>query len=235
MQPGYNGSLFNEIILGAALLQTFHNKEMMKRMEKENRIWDIFVRVFHWSLVIFFSVAYISGDDGSTIHVYSGYVVLGLISARVIWGLVGTKYARFSNFVCNKARVITYLKSLLTGKPEYYPGHNPAAGWMVIALIVSLFLTTLSGLQLYAVEQGLGPFANNFPEVQIISTAIADSNEHGDSGGFWSGFWEAIHEAFANFTLLLVLIHISGVLLSSLLHRENLIKAMITGNKREKH
>jgi len=206
-----------------------------EQMGKEKRIWDIFIRVFHWALVIAFSIAYISGDDGSTIHVYSGYVVLGLISARVVWGLIGTKYARFSNFICNKARVITYLKSLLTGKPEYYPGHNPAAGWMVIALIVSLFLTTLSGLQLYAVEEGQGPFANNLPEIQLISTAIADSNEHSGNGGFWGEFWEAIHEAFANFTLLLVVIHISGVLLSSLLHKENLIKAMVTGYKKEKH
>ena len=203
-------------------------------MNKEIRIWDVFIRVFHWALVIAFSIAYISGDDGGTIHVYSGYAVLGLISARVIWGLIGTKYARFTNFVGNKTAVITYLKSLLTGNPEYYPGHNPAAGWMVIALIVSLFLTTLSGLQLYAVEEGLGPFANTFPDIQFIGTAIAD-NEFDSNSGFWGGFWETIHEAFANFTLLLVLVHISGVLLSSLLHKENLIKAMITGNKREKH
>jgi len=204
-------------------------------MDKEIRIWDIFIRVFHWALVIAFSIAYISGDDGGAIHVYSGYAVLGLISTRVIWGVIGTKYARFTNFVGDKTAVIKYLKSLVTGNPIYYPGHNPAAGWMVIALIVSLFLTTLSGLQLYAVEEGLGPLANNFPEIQFISTAIADNNEHDDNGGFWGEIWEAIHEAFASFTLLLVLVHISGVLLSSLLHKENLIKAMITGNKREKH
>lgn len=204
-------------------------------MNSEIRIWDILVRLFHWGLVITFSIAYISGEEESAIHIYSGYSVLGLISFRVIWGLIGTKYARFTNFIYNKSAVIKYLKSLLTGKPEYYAGHNPAAGWMVIALLLSLFLTTLSGLQLYAVEEGLGPFANNLPEIQLISTAYADNNEDNGKGGFWGEFWEFIHEAFANFTLLLVLIHISGVLLSSLLHRENMIKAMITGNKKEKH
>ena len=202
-------------------------------MNKEVRIWDIFVRVFHWALVVSFSIAYISGESESLIHIYSGYAVLGLISLRVIWGFIGTKYARFTNFIYNKSAVIKYLKSLLTGKPEHYPGHNPAAGWMVIALIVGLFLSTLSGLQLYAVEEGLGPFANNLSELQIISTAYADNGVQG--GSFWAEFWEAIHETFANLTLLLVLIHISGVLLSSILHRENLVKAMITGNKRKKH
>jgi len=204
-------------------------------MNSEIRIWDIFVRLFHWGLVITFSIAYISGEEESAIHIYSGYAVLGLICFRVIWGIIGTKYARFTNFIYSKTSVIKYLKSLLTGKPEHYPGHNPAAGWMVIALLLSLFLTTLSGLQLYALEEGHGPFANNLPEIQFISTAYADSNEHNGEGGFWNELWEFIHETSANFTLLLVLIHISGVLLSSLLHRENLIKAMITGNKKEKH
>ena len=203
-------------------------------MNSEIRIWDIFIRLFHWGLVLTFSIAYISGEEDSAIHIYSGYAVLGLISFRVIWGLVGTKYARFTNFIYRKSAVIKYLKSLLTGKPEHYAGHNPAAGWMVIAMLVSLFLTTLSGLQLYAVEDGLGPFANNLPEIEFINSAYADSNEDSQQGGLWSEFWEFIHETSANFTLLLVLFHISGVLLSSLLHRENLIKSMITGNKKEK-
>jgi len=203
-------------------------------MSSEVRVWDPLVRLFHWSLVLAFTISYISGEEESSLHVYSGYTVLGLISFRFVWGFIGTKYARFSNSIYSRDTLIQYLKSLLTTQPEHYLGHNPAGGWMVIALILSLFLTTLSGLKLYAVEEGLGPFAST-PTVSLISSAYAD-DEHmaktHSEDGFWSDFWEEIHEAAANFTLLLVIIHITGVLVSSLIHKENLVKAMINGRKR---
>lgn len=199
------------------------------------RVWDPMVRLFHWSLVIAFILCYISGEEESDLHLFSGYAILGLISFRVIWGLIGTKYARFNNFIYRKEAVIAYLKSLVSRKPKHYTGHNPAGGWMVIALILSLFITTLSGLKLYAVEEGLGPFANNLPQVQLISSAYADSDEHNNEGedDFWEEFWEEIHEFFANFSVFLIFLHVSGVFVSSLLHKENLVKAMITGKKRE--
>ncbi len=199
------------------------------------RVWDPMVRLFHWSLVIAFILCYISGEEESALHLYSGYAILGLISFRVIWGLIGTKYARFNNFIYRKEAVIAYFKSLVSRKPKHYTGHNPAGGWMVIALILSLFITTLSGLKLYAVEEGLGPFANNLPQVQLISSAYADSDEHNNEGedDFWEEFWEEIHEFFANFSVFLIFLHVSGVFVSSLLHKENLVKAMITGKKRE--
>ncbi len=210
-------------------------------MNTETRVWDPLVRIFHWSLVIAFSISYLTGDEESAIHVYSGYTILGLISFRLIWGFIGSKHARFSDFVTSKTTVISYLKSLTGRKPQHYKGHNPAGGWMVIALIISLFVTTLSGLQVYALEEGLGPFANNPQQVQLISSAYADDHEYAehkdsekDSGNeFWEEVWEEIHEAASNITLLLIFIHIGGVLVSSLIHRENLVKAMITGRKKD--
>jgi len=205
-------------------------------MSTETSVWDPLVRLFHWGLVAAFSISYITGEEESIVHIYAGYVVLGLISFRVIWGFIGTRHARFSDFVRGKQTVIEYLKSLPTRNPKHYLGHNPAGGWMVIALIVSLFITTISGLQLYALEEGLGPLANqNLPEIQLISSAYADDHgrEHGDDGDeFWEDVWEEIHEVAANFTLLLIFIHISGVIASSLLHKENLVKAMINGRKK---
>ncbi|VAW62282.1 Cytochrome b [hydrothermal vent metagenome] len=205
-------------------------------MKAETRVWDIFVRLFHWGLVIAFSVAYLSGEEESMLHIYSGYAVLGLISFRILWGFIGSRYARFSNFVHGTNRVNQYLKSLLTDHPEHYKGHNPAGGWMVIALLISLFVTTLSGLKLYAVEEGLGPFADSAPQVQLISSAYADDHSKAgdDDEDFWEEFWEEIHEAAANFTLLLIFIHIAGVFVSSFVHKENLLKAMISGNKKDK-
>ncbi|MCK5002660.1 MAG: cytochrome b/b6 domain-containing protein [Gammaproteobacteria bacterium] len=201
-------------------------------------VWDIFVRVFHWSLVLAFTIAYLTEDDFEDLHVYAGYVVLGLICYRVIWGFIGSSYARFSNFVYPISEVKSYLSSLLTRNPKHYLGHNPAGGMMIIALLVSLFAATISGLKIYGV-QGYGPLANNGIDISIISEARAHGeNKHEDDEEKEESeeeeFWEEIHEFFANFTLLLVFVHIAGVFVSSRIHGENLVRAMITGKKEEK-
>lgn len=203
-------------------------------MSHEVKVWDPLVRIFHWSLVLFFVIAYLSGEDESIIHIYSGYAVLGLITFRVFWGIIGTKYARFSNFVHTPKYVIRYFKELLTGSAKHYLGHNPLGGVMVVALLISLFMVSFSGLKLYAVEEGLGPLAagNN---ITLMSSAYADSDEkhEDDEHDQAEEFWEEIHEFFANFTLLLVILHIAGVYISGYLHKENLVKAMITGRKKQ--
>jgi cytochrome b len=193
--------------------------------KKEVPVWDIAVRIFHWSLVVAFAVAYLTEDDFETLHVYAGYLVLGLISFRVIWGLIGTRHARFSDFVCGMKTTELYLKSILTGRPKHYLGHNPAGGMMIVVMLVSLFLLSYSGLATYA-EDGKGPLAQT--EISIVATAYAHDSHRRSSKG---EFWEEIHEFLANFTLLLIFIHLAGVAVSSLVHRENLVTAMVTGKK----
>ena len=84
-------------------------------MKKQIRVWDLFVRVFHWSLVLSFTVAYLSGDEESAIHINAGYIIAGLISFRLIWGFIGSKHARFSDFLHSPQTIIDYFKSLLSG------------------------------------------------------------------------------------------------------------------------
>lgn len=194
-------------------------------------VWDVLIRVFHWSLVVSFTVAYLTEDDFETLHAYAGYTVLALISFRVIWGFIGTRYARFSDFVCSPKEINSYLFSLLAGKPKHYLGHNPAGGAMIIALLLSLFATTISGLKVYGAE-GHGPLADNAYEISVISTAHADDDDDSDEQeNNEEELWEEIHEFFANFTLLLVFLHIASVIIASHVHKENLVKAMITGKK----
>jgi len=211
-------------------------------MSNENRVWDPLVRVFHWGLVLAFTVAYLSGDEESSVHIYSGYVVLGLITFRVLWGLIGTRYARFSNFVYSPKTVIQYLKGLAAKKPTHYMGHNPAGGWMVIAMLLCLAIVSVSGLKVYAIEEGLGPLAGTPPALTVISAAYADDDDD-DHGKNENGhgedeeaeeFWEEIHEVSSNFMLLLIFLHIAGVIVSGRLHDENLVKAMLTGKKTRK-
>ena len=208
-------------------------------MNTEIRVWDILVRLFHWSLVLTFFISYFTGDEENLIHIYTGYAVLGLIVFRLIWGIIGSKHARFSNFLYSPAKTIEYLKGLISGKPQHYVGHNPAGGWMVVALLISLFVTTISGLKLYAVEERKGSLANVSTEFSVISTANADDEDKKDreQDGVKEGvkegdeFWEELHEASSNFTLLLIFLHVLGVIVASKLHKENLVKAMITGKK----
>lgn len=206
------------------------------------RVWDILIRLFHWSLVVSFTVAYLTSEEENPWHIYSGYTVLGLIIFRLIWGFIGSKYARFSDFVHSPAMVYKYVKSLRTGHPQHYLGHNPLGGWMVIALLLTLFVVTLSGIKVYAIEEGKGPFAGS-PSIELspIAAAFAEDEYEKEDENVERGikksneneeeFWEEIHEASSNLMLLLIAMHVFGVALSSRLHNENLIKAMLTGKK----
>ncbi len=203
--------------------------------DNQVRVWDPLVRLFHWTLVAAFIIAYLTGEEESQVHIYAGYYILGLLVFRVIWGFMGTRYARFSDFIYSPRRTVQYLKGLFAGKPEYFTGHNPAGGWMIVMLLVSLALTTYTGLKYYGLE-GHGPLAAGNVEVTLVAPAYADDDEHKDHGedGEHSPeqeFWEELHEVFANLTVLLIVIHIAGVVVASRVHGENLVRAMITGRK----
>ena len=202
--------------------------------DSEVKVWDPFVRIFHWTLVFSFIAAYLTGDDENIWHIYLGYAIGALIVTRIIWGFVGGKYARFSNFVYRPSSVASYLKSLLSTNPKHYLGHNPAGGYMVVALLIMLSITTITGLKAYGVE-GKGPLAGGI-EISLISTAIADDDESEEDEKKENNkdeFWEEAHEVASNLTVLLVLLHIFGAIVSSRLHKENLVKAMITGKKKQ--
>ena len=211
---------------------------MVMRMNNEAQIkvWDPLLRIFHWSLVAAFTMAYVTEDEWQNLHFWAGYIVAGLIAFRLAWGFVGPQHARFSDFLFTPATIITYLKEMVSLRAKRYVGHNPAGGAMVLALLLSLAATTLSGMQLYAVEENAGPFAQiELNSLSPIASAMADEDDEHEQGGEGheeGGVWEEIHEFFANVTLLLVVLHIAGVVVSSLAHNENLPRAMVTGKKR---
>lgn len=175
-------------------------------------VWDPLVRIFHWSLVAFFFIAFLTEDELLTVHVYAGYAVAGLVAFRLLWGIIGTRHARFTDFVTGPGAVKRYLGRLFTGKAPHYLGHNPAGAAMIIALLLSLVLTAFTGAALIAGD-GYGPLADTF------------------FAGLSGESFEETHEFFANFTLFLVGLHVLGVVVSSFLHRENLVRAMVTGRK----
>lgn len=204
------------------------------------RVWDPFVRLFHWSLVTCFFIAYLSGEEESLLHIYSGYAAIALVLSRMIWGFIGTKYARFEQFTYSPARVLSYLKEFASGQPRHYTGHNPAAAWMIFALLICLVITSVTGLKVYGVE-GYGPLASSpadtagavadFSLIRNASAKDYDRRKHDDDESEREEVWEEIHEFFANLTLFLVFVHVAGAIAASRVHKENLVKAMFTGNK----
>ena len=181
---------------------------------REVYVWDPFVRLFHWTLVIAFTVAYILTDeDVLKIHVWAGYVVGALVVARVIWGFVGPEHARFTDFVYSPGASLRYVRDLVLFRAERHLGHSPGGGAMVVTLLLFLAATVITGLMVYGGDQQAGPLAGMF------------TKEFGES-------FEGVHELIANITLALVLAHISAVILASFVFRENLPRAMFTGYKR---
>lgn len=164
-------------------------------------VWDLPLRIFHWLLAITFTGAFLTAESERwrDIHVMLGYTMLALVAFRVVWGFIGTRHARFASFLYGPARVAAYLRSLASGRPAHYTGHNPAGSWAIYALLAGAAAAGVTGLALY-----------------------------NEIGGRWVEHW---HEFSANSMLAIVAVHIVGVAAGSLLHRENLVRAMFTGYK----
>jgi cytochrome b len=165
-------------------------------------VWDLPVRVFHWLMVASFALAWLTAESEHwrLVHVTLGYTMAGLVAFRIVWGLVGSRPARFASFVRGPAAVKAYLQSLRAGRPEHHTGHNPAGALAIIGLLGLAALTTALGWATY-----------------------------NELGGEWLAEG---HEATATAMLLLVGVHLLGVVSGSLAHRENLVRAMVTGRKR---
>jgi cytochrome b len=170
-------------------------------VQRKVLVWDAPVRVFHWLMVASFAGAYLSAESERwrLLHVTLGYTMAGLVAFRIVWGLIGTRHARFASFVRGPAAVLRYLDGLLRGRPEHHTGHNPAGALGIVALLGLTLVIAASGWAAY-----------------------------NEVGGEWLA---QLHDGSANLMVFLVGVHIAAVVLSSWLHRENLVGAMLDGKK----
>ncbi|SOC44067.1 cytochrome b [Rhizobium subbaraonis] len=166
------------------------------------RVWDPFVRISHWSMVALLLISYLTGDEWRAAHLFSGYVIMALLLARVVWGFFGSRHARFSDFAYPPRATLGFLVDALRGRARRYLGHNPAGGAMILALL-------------------------------FMIAGIATTGYMMTTDAYWGVEWvEIAHETFVNVTLGLVCLHVAGVVLASIEHRENLVGSMVTGSKR---
>jgi cytochrome b/nitrate/TMAO reductase-like tetraheme cytochrome c subunit len=181
---------------------------------KRTLIWDLPTRLFHWALAFSFAAAWLTseGDQWRAIHVFFGYLLVGLVVFRVVWGFAGSHYARFASFWFSPKEALDYLKQVLARTAPRHVGHNPTGSLAIylllaLALVVSVTgIVTLGGDE----QQGIAAGWFSFSQVKLL---------------------KKLHELTANGMLLVVIGHLAGVVVESVLHRENLARSMVTGFK----
>lgn len=186
-------------------------------------VWDPLVRVSHWLMATAVLVDWIT-DEPRWMHVWLGYLVAALVVLRVVWGFLGPEHARFADFVTGPRAVIDYLAGLIRFKSRRYLGHSPAGGAMAIALLIMVLATAGTGIVNLAQDEGAGPLAAVIAKVERPPPVPGQRRP--------PLVIKQVHEALANITLALIILHICGVVLASFAHKENLVAAMITGRKR---
>ncbi len=190
---------------------------MVEKSTQKVRIWDLPVRLFHWTLVALIAVSYFTGQAGGDwmkFHFWSGYAILTLLIFRIAWGFVGSTTARFSNFVKGPLAAIAHLREMLGRGRPHDAGHNPVGGAMVVALLLAVLLQVVAGLFSADTDTGTvtGPLAR----------LVTDK---------WIERATAFHEFWINVILVMVALHILAAIVYLVWKKQNLIGAMLHGRK----
>lgn len=190
---------------------------MAEKSGKKIQVWDLPVRLFHWTLVVLLTVSYFTGRAGGEwmkFHFWSGYAILALLLFRLAWGCIGSTTARFSHFVKGPAAQGAYLRDLALGRRTYDIGHNPVGGAMVVLLLFAVLAQVGAGL--FSADTDLGTV--NGPLANLIADKWVDRLTH-------------FHSFWVNVLLILAGLHVLAAFFYLAWKRQNLIGAMFTGRK----
>lgn len=176
------------------------------------KVWDLPIRLFHWLLVLAIVFQFVTGDlldDAMQWHFYGGYTIIGLIIFRLIWGMLGTYYARFNQFIVSPVSAFKYLTS---SRNVDYLGHNPAGAYSIIFLLSLILSQAVSGL--------------------FISDEIfTDGPYYGLLSGFWQEIADFLHHNLMNIIFVAIALHIGAIIFYKIRHKQALTSAMFTGFK----
>ena len=191
-------------------------KKTSGTQDRSVRVWDLPTRLFHWALVILVVTSFATGVIGGNAmqyHLWSGYTILTLVVFRIIWGIVGSRTARFAVFVSSPRAVLQYAKTLLDRDHPRYLGHNPMGGWSIVAMLTALLVQVSTGL--FASDD----ISTQGPLYGWVSNDV-------------SRWLTQIHLFNLSVIVVLVGLHLAAILFYLVVKHENLIKPMVTGNKR---
>jgi cytochrome b len=186
-------------------------------------VWDPLIRSVHWLLAAAIFIDWAT-DEPLWMHSWLGYLAGALVVLRIVWGFVGPENARFVNFVRGPRAVFDYLAGLIRFSSKRYLGHSPAGGAMIVALLIMIAATVGTGMANLAADRGEGPMAGVVAKVERPPRVPGQRRPQ--------LLMKQVHETVANVTLVFVVLHVFGIALASFAHRENLVRAMITGQKR---
>lgn len=184
-------------------------------MKQNVRVWDLPIRLFHWILVVLMVVMIYTGNEGGDWllwHIRVGYAIATLLIFRLIWGVIGSQTARFSQFVKGPSMIIKYLRGELS--EDEVPGHNPLGALMVLALLALLIFQTVTGL----LSSDIDSFLFDGPLVHLVGSELSEEIT-------------IIHKLFVNILLGFIAMHVAAVLFYWLVKKTNLIRPMFTGIK----
>ena len=185
--------------------------------EENVKVWDLPIRLFHWTLVLSFTCAYLTAKfHFGFFHTWIGYFMCLLLLVRVALGFTGNQYARFKSFIFSPRETIAYLRAMLQNNPKHYFGHNPAGALMVFGLLGLLALIFITGLMTLAVLDYEGPLL-------FLTDYFSDEASYAV---------HHLHGWLIDIALVMIPLHLLGVAAGSIQHKENLVRAMLTGNKK---
>ena len=197
--------------------------------------WDPLLRIAHWGIAAVVLVNYALTKEGGTVHIALGWVGLGLLILRLIWGFVGPVEARFSSFAPNPVAALRHLGGLLRGRAPHYPSHNPAGALMAYALWACLAVVTGTGL---VMTGGISPMRQAELEASVASgdwaALVEQESDAGDDESGFGDVLEEVHEVAANLILLLAFLHVAGVFVESRVMGRNLVRPMVFAARRRR-
>jgi cytochrome b len=200
------------------MIKSSENSQASKEQTKDSKtikVWDLPVRIFHWSLVILFIAAYVTnalGTDYFKYHLWCGYAIIVIVGFRITWGLVGTYHAQFINFIRNPVTTIKYAIQSVKNTEKHYAGHNPLGAVMVIVLLLTVLIQAITGLFTNDEILNVGPLYGYITDELSLKLT-------------------SLHRHLFYWILAAVVLHVIAVLAHVFFKRDNIIKAMFTGNK----
>lgn len=169
--------------------------------ETSRPVWDLFVRVFHWTLVSTVLLNQFVLEEGETPHEWAGYLAAALVVARIVWGFIGSRHARFSDFFPTPARLLRHVRAVRSGQPEHHWGHNPLGALMMFLLMGLVLALGVTGWM------------------------------QGTDAYFGEEWLQELHELLAHALLLSAGLHAASAIVMGRIERTRLVKAMVTGVK----